>query len=495
MKLTIVLILIINKVKSNDESDFTMTNSQLKVPLERMSFNGPKVLPDEKFLEKLGHFVRERTLLRTGFSHGTGAFGHFKCGPNSLTKYTKANLFNQVGKQTRVIVRFGFSLLAPGASETSKANIGYAMTIRFYTDDGNFDIFGVTNPAIIRDSLRIVSALRSQAANVNSFADLNSKWEMISLVPEILTTAIDSKESRSFPHSLTMLKTTTSQTLKLVNDRGEHTFVRFLLEPVIKFRYLEDKTILDLASRMPDYYSRELFTAIKRGRYPEWELRAQIISPKIVKKLKFNPFDPTKVWDESIIPSMLVGKLILNENPSNFFSQIEQLAFNPLNLVTGIEINYNDQVLQSRSRAYLDAQLHRLGSNFAELPMNKPISPNTPQIRDGNCANRKNGGIDQSYFPNSFGLTGDSPRDYSSSGNILGPIKIKRYNTVNEDNYSQLNESWNSWSQSERNLIVKRLWAEFSRLERFIQNDALKQIKLINIEFYEKFLPLLENAQ
>lgn len=262
--------------------------------------NGPKILPNPEFLEKIGHFVRGRTLSRAAFPHGTGAFGYFVCKHDSLNRFTKANLFTEIGKRIKVSVRFGFSLVGVGSPETSQASLGYSMTIRFHTEEGNLDIVSSTNPGIIRDPIRILDAGHSQTLDVNAHPNLNRKWNMATLVPEILHTTIYDKADLAFPRSLRMIIMKTPQTLKLVDGRGGQKFVRFSLEPLIETRYLKDETALELAGRIPDYYSRELFSAIKRGNYPKWELRAQIISPDKINGLDFNPLDPSRVSFSSL---------------------------------------------------------------------------------------------------------------------------------------------------------------------------------------------------
>jgi catalase len=363
---------------------------------------GPVLMQDVHVLEKLAHFDRERIPERVVHAKGAGAFGYFEV-THDVTKYTCAKFLSEVGKRTEVVARFSTVGGEKGSADTERDPRGFA--IKFYTEEGNYDMVGNNTPVFfIRDTIKFPDFIHTQKRNpATNLKDPDMFWDFLSLTPESI-------------HQVTILFSNrgTPKTYRNMNGYSSHTFMWYNAQREyfwVKLHFKTNQGIENFtgeeADRMrgvdPDYATRDLYEAIKRGDHPSWRLEVQIMTPEQAKEYRFDPFDITKVWPHSEVPPMDVGRLVLNRNPQNYFAEMEQSAFSPANFVPGIGPS-PDKMLQGRLFSYHDTHIHRLGTNYHLLPVNAPkASPMNSYQRDGFMRFDENGGGGPNYWPNSFG--------------------------------------------------------------------------------------------
>ncbi|XP_074600200.1 catalase-like [Brevipalpus obovatus] len=487
-----------NKSKDDDVKYFTGYNgAKITNIINSLSVGkyGPILLTDNIFLEKIGHLNRERIPERRVSARGNGAFGFFKCTNDGLSDITEASLFSEKGKKTKIAVRFGLVTSRIGSAETRRDAV--TMAVKFYTDKGNWDLLMDTFPVFaIRDPIRYPDLIHAFNADPkNNLENLNMRFDYISLVPETLPRITYLYSDRGIPDGWRHMDAYSPNTFKFVNKKRDYIYVRFMVESQQGTKTLTDEKAAELRGTTPDYSSRDLYDSIKNGDYPKWTLKAQLLDPSKVEKLKFNPFDVTKSWDPNMFPYMTLGEIELDKNPSNWFSQVEQMAFNPASLPPGIQYTL-DKVLQGMLFIYRDAQNYRLGVNHYKLAVNKPIVPiNQPTIRDGFCADWENGGSDPNYYPNSYGETRDSMKDTELPILIPADEEIRRFNTMDDDNYSEANKIWRSFDKKEQWRVVRRMATDLVEVKDFIVDRFAKQIKRINENYYNKLMDAMEDEK
>lgn len=369
---------------------------------------GYTMLQDVNLLEKLAHFNRERIPERVVHAKGGGAHGYFEV-TNDLSQYTKAKFLNQVGKKTPVFARFSTVGGEKGSADTARDPRGFAL--KFYTEDGNYDLVGNNTPIFfIRDAIKFPDFIHTQKRDPQSnLKDPNMFWDFLSLTPESL-------------HQLMRLFSNlgTPDGFRHMDGFGSHTFMWYI-SPTdyhwIKYHFLTDQGIknltakqaTDLAGTDPDYAVRDLKDAIEEGDYPSWSVYVQIMTPEQAETYKIDPFDVTKTWYEEDFPLIPLGKLVLNENPQNFFAEVEQVAFAPSRFVPGIGPS-PDKLLQGRLVSYQDAHRYRLGANNAQIPINSAKNTTTyTNQRDGFMTVNGNQGGYPNYFPTTLGNTSVTP--------------------------------------------------------------------------------------
>ncbi|KAG7392368.1 hypothetical protein PHYPSEUDO_000776 [Phytophthora pseudosyringae] len=364
---------------------------------------GPVALQDFALIDHLAHFDRERIPERVVHAKGAGAFGYFEVTHDTATKYSVSKLFSSVGKRTPVAVRFSTVGGELGSADTVRDPRGLA--IKFYTEEGNWDLVGNNTPIFfIRDPILFPSFIHTQKR-----------------LPS--THLKDDNMIHAFVN---------------VNAQGEVTYVKYHFKTDQGIRNLPVDEAASLASGDPDYALRDLYNAIERQNFPTWTLYIQTMTPDQAAAESVNPFDVTKIWPHRSYPLQEVGRLVLNRNPKNYFAEVEQLAFSPSHMVPGIEPS-PDKMLQGRLFSYPDTQRHRLGPNFQQIPVNKPLhEPRTYQrdgfmTVDGNMADAPN------YFPNSVGgpLEADTLRYHAYQGEHS---VVDKYSTADDDNFSQVGE-------------------------------------------------------
>jgi catalase len=361
---------------------------------------GPVLLQDFHLIEKLQHFNRERIPERVVHAKGSGAYGTFTV-THDITKYSKAKLFAEVGKQTETFLRFSTVGGEKGSADTERDPRGFA--VRFYTEEGNWDLVGNNTPVFfLKDGIKFPDFIHTQKrdpqTNLKSPTAMFDFW---SRTPESLHQVTTLFSSRGTPDGYRHMHGFGSHTYSLINADGERVYVKwhFLTQQGIKNLSADEAT--RIAGTDPDYSQRDLFNAIAGGDFPRWDVKVQVATEAELAaweaRTGWNPFDLTKVWPHADFPLLPVGVLELNRNPVNYHAEVEQAALSPSNVVPGMGYS-PDKMLQARLFAYHDAQLYRVGTNHQHLPVNAPRCPFHNHQRDGAMA-AANGGASVNYDP------------------------------------------------------------------------------------------------
>ncbi|KQM78193.1 catalase [Xylophilus sp. Leaf220] len=454
------------------------TNQALQIPDNHNSLKagarGPTLMEDFILREKLSHFSHERIPERVVYARGAGAHGTFHV-YKALSEYTTAHFLNDTEARTPVFVRFSTATGSRGSADTVRDTRGFA--VKFYTQEGNYDLVGSNMPVYyIQDAIKfpdLVHAMKPephhempQAASAH-----DTFWDFASLMPETTHMLMWAMSDRALPRSLRMMEGFGVHTFRMVNGRGETHFVKFHWKPRLGLHGMAFDEAQKLAGKDPDFHRRDLWEAIDQGHFPEWELGLQVVSEDKAESLGVDLLDPTKLIPEELVPVQLVGRLVLNRNPDNFFAETEQAAFHPAHLVPGIDFS-NDPLLQGRLFAYTDSQLARLGGpNFHELPINRSVVPFHNFQRDGRHRQTINRNA-VAYEPNSLGSpTGAAFRvDGASAGfksyadDTVAPPKQRRRSPTFDDHYSQATLFWNSMAPAEKEHIVAAFRYELGKV-------------------------------
>ncbi len=361
---------------------------------------GPLLLQDFILHEKMAHFNRERIPERVVHAKGTGAYGTFTV-THDISKYTRAKIFNQVGKQTRMFARFSTVGGEKGSADTERDPRGFAL--KFYTEDGNWDLVGNNTPIFfIKDPKKFGDFIHTQKRDPRT----NTKsptmiWDFFSLNPESLHQVMFLMSDRGTPFGYRHMHGFSSHTFSFFNDDNEKFWVKFHFKTAQGIKNFTNDEAVKMKGEDPDFAQRDLVAAIENGEFPKWNLKVQVMPAEEAKSYRWNPFDLTKVWSHKDYPLMDIGVMELNEIPANYFADVEQAAFAPAHVVDGISYS-PDKMLQGRLLSYPDAQRHRIGANYEQLPVNRcPYSVANFQ-RDGAMRLDGNGGSNPNYFPNSF---------------------------------------------------------------------------------------------
>ena len=371
---------------------------------------GPMLLQDVWFLEKLAHFDREVIPERRMHAKGSGAFGRFTV-THDITKYTKAMLFAEVGKQTDMFVRFSTVAGERGAADAERDIRGFAM--RFYTEQGNWDLVGNNTPVFFfRDPLKFPdlnhAVKRDPRTNMRS---ATNNWDFWTGLPEALHQITIVMSDRGIPASYRHMHGFGSHTFSFINAENERYWVKFHFKTQQGIKNLTDQEATELVGKDRESSQRDLYEAIEKGDFPRWTMYVQVMPEADAAKVPYHPFDLTKVWPKGDYPLIEVGHFELNKNPENYFADVEQAAFNPAHIVPGIGFS-PDRMLQGRLFSYGDAQRYRLGVNHAQIPVNTPRCPYHSYHRDGAMRVDGNQGSRLHYEPNSQGEWQEQP-DFS----------------------------------------------------------------------------------
>ncbi|WP_294312766.1 catalase [uncultured Chryseobacterium sp.] len=461
---------------TTDNSGAALTTNQgLKINNNQDSLKagerGPSLLEDFILREKITHFDHERIPERIVHARGSGAHGTFKLN-KSLAKYTKAKFLAEEGKETPVFVRF--STVAGSAGSTDLARDVRGFAVKFYTEEGNYDLVGNNIPVFfIQDAIKfpdLVHAVKPEPDNQipQAASAHDTFWDFISLMPESMHMIMWAMSDRAIPRSYRMMEGFGVHTFKFVNGEGKMHFVKFHFKPKLGVHSVAWDEATRISGKDPDFHRRDLWEAIENGAFPEWDFGVQIIPEEDEHKFDFDLLDPTKLIPEEEVPVELVGTLTLNRNPDNFFAETEQIAFHPGHLVPGIDFS-NDPLLQGRLFSYTDTQLSRLGSpNFHEIPINRSINTVHNNQRDGHMRQQIVKGK-VSYEPNSIG--GGCPfqammKDggFATQEERIDAKKIRARSKSFVDHYSQAKLFYNSQSAPEQKHIQNALIFELSKV-------------------------------
>ena len=377
-------------ISDNEGKHALTTNQGLKVAEDEFSLKtglrGPTLMEDFHFREKMTHFDHERIPERIVHARGVGAHGIFQL-YESLEDYTKADFLNDPPKITPVFVRFSTVQGSRGSNDTVRDVRGFAT--KFYTDEGNYDLVGNNMPVFfIQDAIKFpdfVHAVKPEPHNEipQGASAHDTFWDFIAQNPESAHMVMWQMSDRAIPRSYRMMEGFGVHTFRLINEEGKAHFVKFHWKPTLGVHSLVWDEAQRIAGKNPDYHRQDLYEAIEKGDFPEWELGLQLIPEEMEHEFNFDILDPTKLWPEEDVPVKIVGKMTLNRNVDNFFAETEQVAFHPGHVVPGIDFT-NDPLLQGRLFSYTDTQLSRLGGpNFHQIPINQPVSPSHNNQRDG----------------------------------------------------------------------------------------------------------------
>jgi len=368
---------------------------------------GPVLLQDVWLLEKLAHFDREVIPERRMHAKGSGAYGTFTV-THDITKYTRAKLFSQIGKQTEMFARFTTVAGERGAADAERDIRGFAF--KFYTEEGNWDMVGNNTPVFfLRDPLKFPdlnhAVKRDPRTNMRS---AKNNWDFWTSLPEALHQVTIVMSDRGIPASYRHMHGFGSHTFSFINAANERYWVKFHFRTQQGIKNLTDAEAEAIIGKDRESHQRDLLEAIDRGDFPKWTMYIQVMPEADASKVPYNPFDLTKVWPHGDYPLIEVGVVELNRNPENFFAEVEQSAFNPAAVVPGISFS-PDKMLQARLFSYGDAQRYRLGVNHHQIPVNAPKCPFHSYHRDGAMRIDGNQGATLGYQPNSYGQWEEQP--------------------------------------------------------------------------------------
>ncbi|WP_102144961.1 catalase [Mycobacterium hubeiense] len=450
---------------------------------------GPTLLEDFHAREKITHFDHERIPERVVHARGAGAYGYFEPYDDSLAEFTVARFLTTPGKQTPVFVRFSTVAGSRGSADTVRDVRGFAT--KFYTEQGNYDLVGNNFPVFfIQDGIKFpdfVHAVKPEPHNEipQAASAHDTLWDFVSLQPETLHTIMWLMSDRALPRSYRMMQGFGVHTFRLVNARGEGTFVKFHWKPKLGVHSLVWDECQKIAGKDPDFNRRDLWDAIEAGDFPEWELGVQLVPESDEFNFQFDLLDATKIIPEEQVPVRPVGRMVLNRNPDNFFAETEQVAFHTANVVPGIDFT-NDPLLQFRNFSYLDTQLIRLGGpNFAQLPVNRPLADVRNNQQDGYGQHAIPQGR-SSYFKNTIGGGCPALADEDVSRHYTEKVdghKIRQRAKSFQDHYSQARMFWKSMSAVEAKHIIAAFAFELGKVEvREIRSAVVAQLNLVDHE-------------
>ena len=471
----------------DSSGEFLTTDQGLRINDNQNSLKsgerGSTLLEDFILREKITHFDHERIPERIVHARGAAAHGYFQL-YESQKHLTKAIFLQDTSITTPVFVRFSTVAGSRGSSDLARDVRGFS--VKFYTEEGNYDLVGNNMPVFfIQDAIKFPDLIHAVKPEPNSEIPQASSahdtfWDFISLMPESTHMIMWLMSDRALPRSFRMMEGFGVHTFRFINEEEKAVFVKFHWKPVLGVHAVAWDEAQKISGKDPDFHRRDLCEAIEKGAFPEWELGIQVVEESDEHKFEFDLLDPTKLIPEEIVPVKIIGKMTLNRNPDNYFSETEQVAFHPGHLVSGIDFT-NDPLLQGRLFSYTDTQLSRLGSpNFNEIPINRPIAPVHNNHRDGHMRQTISTGR-SSYEPNTVG--GGCPFQakaaaggFTSHAERIDAHKIKARSKSFLDHFSQATLFYNSQSVVEKAHIQEALCFELGKL-----TDHTIQIRMLEI--------------
>ncbi|KAB2890576.1 MAG: catalase [Kofleriaceae bacterium] len=431
---------------------------------------GPMLLQDVWFLEKLAHFDREVIPERRMHAKGSGAFGVFTV-TCDITRFTRARLFDTVGKRTEVFARFSTVAGERGAADAERDIRGAA--IKFYTEEGNWDLVGNNTPVFfLRDPLKFPdlnhAVKRDPCTNLRS---ARNNWDFWTSLPEALHQVTITMSDRGIPASYRHMHLFGSHTFSFIDAHNQRSWVKFHFHTQQGIKNLSDAEAEALVGKDRESHQRDLFEAIARGEHPRWTMFVQVMPEADAATSSYNPFDLTKVWPHKDYPLIEVGVLELNRNPANYHADVEQAAFNPASVVPGIGLS-PDKMLQGRLFSYGDAQRYRLGVNHGQIPVNAPRCPAHSYHRDGAMRVDGNHGGTLGYEPNSYGEWQEQPA-YREPPLVLDGAADHWNHREDDDYYAQPRALFRLMSLAQQQAL-------FDNTARAM-GDAPREIKLRHI--------------
>ncbi len=463
----------------SDQVPNTTTDAGIPVASDQYALTagptGPVLLQDAYLNEKLAHFVRERIPDRVYHVKGGGAFGYFEVTAD-VTQWTKAAFLNQVGKRTPIFARISIVAADEGYPDTDRDVRGFA--VKFYTEEGNYDLVGNNTPVFfVRDPMKFPDFIHSQLRQPDTgMRSNNMQWDFWTLSPESAHQVTILMSDRGIPRTWRNMNGYSSSTYMWENAAGEKFWVKYHFKTEQGIQNLTNAEGKAMFAEDLDYHRRDLREAIARRDYPSWRLEMQIMPFEDAANYRFNPFDLTKVWPQKDYPTIPIGRMVLDRNPENFFAQVTQVAFEVSNMVPGIGPS-PDRMVLGRLFAYGDSARYRNGTNYLELPVNRPISAVHNYNKDGPMRTT-HGGSEPVYAPNSYGGPRADSRRYRDPSWLVEAAEIMRTAYVahqDDDDFIQPGTLYRQvLSPDDRDNLVGNIVAHLGQgVERPVQERAI----------------------
>lgn len=440
---------------------------------------GPVLLQDYQLIQKLAHQNRERIPERVVHAKGSGAFGVLEI-TEDISKYTKAKVL-QKGEKTKLLLRFSTVAGERGAADAERDVRGFAL--KFYTKEGNWDLVGNNTPVFfVRDAYKFPDFIHTQKRDPQTNLRSNTAmWDFWSLSPESLHQVTILMSDRGLPKSYRNVNGYGSHTYSLINSKNERFWVKFHFKTLQGIETLTNKEAEAIVGKDRESNQRDLFENIEKGNFPKWSFEIQIMSEEEAKKCSFNPFDLTKVWPHSDYPMIKVGTMTLNENPKNYFQQVEQASFSPSNIVPGISYS-PDKMLQARIFSYPDAQRYRVGTHYEMLPVNRPIVEVNTYNLDGSMNFDIKEPTKAFYEPNSF----DGPvedKSYLEPDLDVGDIAKRYDHRVGNDDFSQPRALFLLMSNSQKEQLFSNIKDAMAGVPRDIVDRQIALFEKVHPDY------------
>ena len=440
---------------------------------------GPVLLQDYQLIEKLAHQNRERIPERVVHAKGSGAFGVLEI-TEDISKYTKAKVL-QKGEKTKMLLRFSTVAGEKGAADAERDVRGYAL--KFYTKEGNWDLVGNNTPVFfVRDAYKFPDFIHTQKRHPHSNLRSNTAmWDFWSLSPESLHQVTILMSDRGIPKSYRHVNGYGSHTYSLINASGERFWVKFHFKTLQGIETLTNDQAEAVIAKDRESNQRDLFENIQAGNFPKWSFEIQIMTDSQAKNCAFNPFDLTKVWPHGDFPMIKVGIMTLNENPKNYFNEIEQASFSPSNIVPGISFS-PDKMLQARIFSYPDAHRYRVGTHYEMLPINRPIVDVNTYNLDGSMNFEIKEPTDAYYEPNSFdGAVED--KSFAEPAFETGDVADRYNHRDGNDDFSQPRALFNLMSHYQKEQLFSNIATAMQGVPRNIVDRQISLFEQVHVNY------------
>lgn len=487
------------------ENDNTLTNRQghpvtNNQNIRTIGNRGPATLENYDFVEKISHFDRERIPERVVHARGAGAHGYFETygtvGDEPVAKYTRAKLFQKKGEQTPLFVRFSTVIHGGNSPETLRDPRGFA--VKFYTEDGNWDLVGNNLKVFfIRDAMKFPDMVHAFKPDpITNIQDGERFFDFCASSPESFHMVTLLYSPWGIPANYRMMQGSGVNTYKWVNSEGNAVLVKYHWEPKQGIKNLTQKEASEIQATNFNHATQDLSQAIERGDYPEWEFLVQIMSDDEHPELDFDPLDDTKLWPEDKFPWLPVGKMILNRNPQDYFSEVEQVAFGTGVLVDGLEFS-DDKMLQGRTFSYSDTQRHRVGANYLQLPINAPKKRVATNQSGGQMQYKLDRAPGQNphinYEPSILGGLVESVQEGKEHSPLIEG-KLVRESIDRQNNTKQAGDTYRRFDEWERAELITNLVADLSKCDKRIQDRMISLAEEADEEYGRRFKEGLANA-
>ncbi|GAB2790629.1 catalase [Halomonas shantousis] len=442
---------------------------------------GPLLLEDYQLIEKLTHQNRERIPERAVHAKGWGAHGTFTV-TQDITRYTRAKLFSEVGKQTPVLARFSTVAGEAGAADAERDVRGFSL--KFYTEEGNWDIVGNNTPVFfVRDPYKFPDFIHTQKRHPRTnLRSSTAMWDFWSLSPESLHQITILMSDRGLPQTVRHMNGYGSHTYSLINDAGERVWVKFHFKSLQGHRHWTNEEAAEVVGRTRESTQEDLYSSIDKGDYPKWRFCIQVMTEDQARQVPYNPFDLTKVWPHADFPLIEVGILELNRNPENYFAEVEQAAFSPSNKIPGVGFS-PDKMLQARVFSYADAHRYRLGTHYEALPVNQPKCPVHHYHKDGPMRFFTNNPDPDAYYePNSFGGPVERPDVAEPPLPLEGDASRYDHREGNDD-YSQPRALFTLFDAGQRERLFSNIAAAMEGAPHFIIERQLAHFDQVHPDY------------